>query len=158
MRSNPNTTLSFPSLATGEFVKNNISGGFLSTFTSWGPTNELAIKPNVAAPGGIIYSTFPLALGGFEIEQGTSMATPYISGVAALYLGVKGPTSPLKMKDLMTTTANPIDWNDGFTTTVGIKAPVAQQGGGLVDAFRFMSATTEISPSLIELNVYPIKR
>ena len=86
------------------------------------------------------------------------MATPYISGVAALYLGVKGPTSPLKMKDLMTTTANPIDWNDGFTTTVGIKAPVAQQGGGLVDAFRFMSATTEISPSLIELNVYPIKR
>ena len=86
------------------------------------------------------------------------MATPYISGVAALYLSVKGQTSPLKMKDLMTITANPIDWNDGFTTTVGMKAPVAQQGGGLVDAFRFISTTTEISPSLIELNVCPIKR
>ena len=102
LRSNPNTTISFARLATGEFVKNNITGGFLSTFTSWGPTNELAIKPNVAAPGGIIYSTFPLALGGFQIDQGTSMATPYITGVAALYLSAKGQTSPLKMKDLMT--------------------------------------------------------
>jgi subtilisin family serine protease len=158
LRSNPKTTLSFPTLATGEFVKNNITGGFLSTFTSWGPTNELAIKPNVASPGGIIYSTFPLALGGFVIDQGTSMATPYISGVTALYLSVKGQTSALKMKDLMTITANPIDWNDGFTTTVGVKAPVAQQGGGLVDAFRFLTATTQISPSLIELNVYPVKQ
>jgi subtilisin family serine protease len=86
------------------------------------------------------------------------MATPYITGVAALYLSAKGQTSPSKMKDLMTTTANPIDWNNGFTTTVGMKAPVAQQGGGLVDAFRFLSATTQISPSLIELNVYPVNK
>src|SRR5204862_1741789 len=99
----------------------------------------------------------PLPLGGFQVEQGTSMATPYISGVAALYLSVKRHISPLKMKDMMTTTAHPIDWNDGFNTTVGLKAPVAQQGGGLVDAFRFIRATTEISPSFIELNVYPMK-
>lgn len=125
----------------------------MSTFTSWGPTNELGIKPNIAAPGGIIYSTFPLPLGGYAIDQGTSMATPYITGVAALYLGIKGKTSPLKMNDMMITTANPIDFNDGFRTSVGFKAPIAQQGGGLVDAIRFIRATTEISPSLIELNV-----
>lgn len=149
-------TISFPSLAEGEFVINNISGGLLSIFTSWGPTNELSIKPNIAAPGGIIYSTFPLPLGGYAVLLGTSMATPYMSGVAALYLCIKKKTSPLKMKDLMTITANPMDFNDGFNTTIGLKAPVAQQGGGLVNAFRFVSATTEISPSLIALNVYPL--
>lgn len=148
-------TFSFPSLASGQFITNNITGGSLSTFTSWGPTNELAIKPNIAAPGGLIYSTFPLPLGEYAIEQGTSMATPYITGVAALYLSVKGKTSPLKMNDMMIATANPIDFNDGFRTTGGFKAPVPQQGGGLVDAFRFIRATTEISPSLIELNVFP---
>src|SRR5206468_638827 len=115
--------------------------------------NELAIKPNVAAPGQNIFSTFPLSLGGYANLQGTSMATPYISGVVALYLSVKGDTSPLKVKDILCTTANPIDWNDVVTTTRGLKAPVIQQGGGLVDAVRFISATTVVSPSLIELNV-----
>jgi hypothetical protein len=47
------------------------------------------------------------------------MATPYVAGVAALYLGAKG--------------------------------------AGLVDAFRFLKATTMIEPGFIELNVHPYK-
>ena len=41
---------------------NTLSGGKVSTYSSWGPTNEAGIKPEIAAPGGNIYSTYPLAL------------------------------------------------------------------------------------------------
>lgn len=82
------------------------------------------------------------------------MATPYISGIVALYLSVNGATSPLTVKNILETTANPVYANNGSSTTVGVMASVAQQGGGLVNAYRFITATTEISPGLIELNVF----
>jgi subtilisin family serine protease len=137
------------------FITNNITGGFISTFSTFGPTNELAINPNVAAPGGMIYSTWPLPLGGYQTIEGTSMATPYISGIVALYLSIHGATSPLTVKNILGTTAGPVDTNNGSATIIGLKASVAQQGGGLVNAHRFIGATTEISPSVIELNVSP---
>jgi subtilisin family serine protease len=149
-------TFTFPTNATGVFTTNGATGGFISPFSTWGPTNEISIKPNVAAPGGLIYSSWPLPLGGFQTLDGTSMATPYISGVVALYLSVHGATSPLTVKNILGTTAAPLDSNNGSVTRVGTKASVAQQGGGLVDAFKFIRATTEITPSLIELNVSPL--
>lgn len=38
----------------------NPNGGFLSTFSSMGPDSELNSKPDIAAPGGQIWSTFPV--------------------------------------------------------------------------------------------------
>jgi Subtilase family/Fn3-like domain len=152
-RSNGSLTVDFPSDPGASFITNLQTGGFLSTFTSWGPSNEVNINPQIAAPGGAIYSTWPLALGGFNIISGTSMATPYITGVVALFLASKGPADPVKVRGLLGTTGNPIDWNDGQATTVGLKAPVVQQGGGLVNALRFVKATTVIEPGFLELNV-----
>jgi subtilisin family serine protease len=126
----------------------------MSTFTSWGPTNELDFSPRIAAPGGNIYSTFPLELGGYAVLQGTSMATPYITGVVALYLSVYGATDPLKVRNQLGTTGNSVDFNNGTTTTNNLRAPIAQQGGGLVNAFKFVKSVTEIAPAFIALNVY----
>jgi len=38
----------------------NPNGGFLSVFSSMGPDSELNSKPDIAAPGGQIWSTFPV--------------------------------------------------------------------------------------------------
>lgn len=71
-------------------VNNTISGGKMSYFSSWGLTNNLDIKPDISAPGGNIFSTYPDSLGSYSIQSGTSMATPYIAGIAALFASRHG--------------------------------------------------------------------
>lgn len=58
----------------------------MSEFSSWGTTGALAIKPEITAPGGAIYSLFgnQKATDGYQLMSGTSMASPHVSGLAAL--------------------------------------------------------------------------
>ena len=56
----------------------------MSSFSSWGVTPDLRLKPEVSAPGGNIYSAVPG--GTYEFMSGTSMATPQMAGVSAVVL------------------------------------------------------------------------
>jgi len=64
------------------FDFNSEAGPFMSDFSSWGPTPDLHLKPEITAHGGNIYSA--IAGGEYEEQSGTSMASPNMCGITVL--------------------------------------------------------------------------
>ncbi len=62
--------------------RDQTSGPFISDFSSWGPTPDLKIKPEITAHGGSILSS--ITGGGYDRISGTSMACPNLAGVVIL--------------------------------------------------------------------------
>ena len=73
--------LSFPE-EYGEFISPQAYE--MSDFSAWGPGADLSLTPDIAAPGGSIYSS--VDGGGYGVMSGTSMAAPGMAGMAALVL------------------------------------------------------------------------
>lgn len=135
-----------------EYPTNSKSGGSASEFTSWGPTMEMNFAPVVAAPGGNILSSTPLKDGGYDVWSGTSMATPMIAGVVALMQQVnRGKLNVTSIRNRLSSTAEPLRFNNGTTWSSGL-APVAQQGGGIAQAWDAAFTSTEVEPSLLSFN------
>ncbi|OAQ54826.1 hypothetical protein HTG_04465 [Natrinema mahii] len=81
--------------------------------------------PDVVAPGVAVTSAVPG--GGYESLPGTSMATPHVSGTAALLLSIAPDATPAEIEAALTGTARvPADADDGTVAT--------RYGDGLVDA------------------------
>ncbi|TQV92513.1 hypothetical protein V2A60_007194 [Cordyceps javanica] len=134
------------------YKQNKATGGGLSSFTTWGPSWELFVKPDVGAPGGNILSTYPVAKGSWAVLSGTSMATPFVAGSVALLLEVRGKKqSPATITNLLSANANPQLFNDN-TKFLGKLAPVPQQGAGLVQVYDAAFATTLLEPSNLAFN------
>lgn len=132
---------------------NDITGGYMSTFSSWGPTYEIGLTPVVSAPGGFILSTWPLAFGAYAVLSGTSMATPYVAGIVAIIKQVRGfSIAPAVIINLLTSTAQPVTFNDGSATRYSFFAPVIQQGAGLVRAYSAVHTRSIVQPSSISFN------
>ena len=77
----------------------------LAVFSSRGPTADFRIKPDIAAPG--VSITAAKAGGGTITYSGTSMAAPFVAGVAALMLEADPTLSPSSVKDIIGDTAMP---------------------------------------------------
>lgn len=67
-----------------EVLENKATGGYLANLlTSWGPSWELNITPQLVAPGENILSTYPVANGSYAIMTGTSMCKSRFYGQRA---------------------------------------------------------------------------
>ncbi len=105
--------------------------GIVTDFSSSGPTAfRHDLKPDVSAPGGqILSSTLPsVDASRFAVFDGTSMATPHVSGGVALLLELHPSWTPAEVKSALVSTAGPA-WADTARTQ---EAPVPLEGGGLV--------------------------
>ncbi|KAF6809665.1 serine endopeptidase [Colletotrichum musicola] len=139
-------------------VKNEENGGAPSAFTSIGAANDLQIKPDVAAPGGQILSSY--AGGGYAILSGTSMSCPYVAGVAALYVSkfggrsTQGPEWAKALAMRLIASGDAVKWDDGQleNNEYPFFAPVAQVGTGLINATKVLDYATTLSFAKFALN------
>lgn len=117
------------SFATGATDINNK----VANFSLRGPSPYAEIKPDVSAPGVNIRSAVPG--GGYEAGwNGTSMAGPAVSGVAALLRQVDANLTVDEMEEILLDTANPL------TDSEYTSSPNHGYGYGLVDAYEAVSS------------------
>lgn len=111
-------------------VIDSVNGETASEFSSWGPTPNLGLKPDLIAVGGNVYST--MENNSYGNMSGTSMAAPMISGISAL-LREKFINSginkdlPNYVKTALMNTAEPKIKDDGQPYSVRL------QGAGMVN-------------------------
>ena len=101
--------------------------GELSSFSNYG-----AVSVDIAAPGSNIYSTVP---SGYGYKSGTSMATPHVTGVAALVLSSDMNLSPIEVKNYILESAHKLPQLENKIAT-----------GAIVDAFGAMAVA---KPSIV---------
>ena len=123
-----------------------------SEFSAWGVSPDLRLKPEIAAPGGEVFSSIPG--GAYEQSSGTSMATPQMAGVSTIVLQ-RVQSDPLfasmsarqkadVVQNLIMGTARPL--TDAAQTTGALYSP-RKQGAGLVDALA--ATTSSVYPTVV---------
>ncbi len=120
----PNGSTHYPAAGPNTIAVASVtSSGLVSSFSTRGSYLD------VAAPGSSILST--LSGGGYGYKSGTSMATPFAAGVAALMLGANPQMTPDQVADRLVTTV----------TDVGAPGHDTEYGHGLVDPHSAVTGT-----------------
>ena len=106
-------------------------GGFrLAGFSGRGPTADGRVKPDIAAPGVGISSAQAGTATGYDPMSGTSMATPFVAGVALLMRDADPTLTSAQVKQSLMATA--IDW--------GSPGLDSDHGAGRLDAYAALAA------------------
>ena len=153
---NPSAILTIKPLGTGSFAAD-----VLADFSSRGPSTIGGLKPDITAPGVVIYSaaiTTPNPDGvsdpsGFDAVSGTSQAAPHVSGSAALIQQLQPGFTPAQVKSALMSSALLDVFTDVNKTA---RVPVLAQGAGRVDVARAAAVNATFSPGSLSFGI--IKR
>jgi len=131
-------------------------------FTALGPTEcasgDLAIKPEVTAPGVNVRSSIPG--GGYTTMSGTSMSSPHVTGSVAIIRQVNPDLDVDTIKEILMSTAHDLPFNnpDGEDNTYGHgvidvyeACLIAQSGYGYVMGTVMDEGGTGIGNALVEV-------
>jgi minor extracellular serine protease Vpr len=127
----------------------NPRGGLIASFSSYGASPDLDPKPDLAAPGAGIRSTYPLELGGTTSLSGTSMSAPHVAGAAALLLEAQPRLPSQAIGAVLQNSADPAPWS--LDPTQGRLDSVHRQGAGMLDVDDAILATVRIEPPELRL-------
>jgi subtilisin family serine protease len=89
--------------------------GNLASFSNYGSQTV-----DLAAPGVDILSTYPKRLGGYATLSGTSMSTPFVTGVVSLLAGLHPTWTAEQLVQRVLATTKPLAGLAGKTVTSGI--------------------------------------
>ncbi|KAF9217591.1 hypothetical protein BGZ59_002702 [Podila verticillata] len=128
-------------------VFSNEMANQMSLFSSWGLGPELELKPDITAPGGYIYSTVPVAKGSYSTMSGTSMATPYIAGSAALMVESIPTLDRKEVLGRLQMYSKP-----GFYNKTNVPDTVVRQGAGMVHIYDAVRGQAFVQPTHLALN------
>ncbi|MDO4263120.1 MAG: S8 family serine peptidase [Deinococcus sp.] len=141
----------------GEQRFKNPTGGSITSFSSYGMGPDLDLKPELAAPGGNIYSAVPLNskeggdANGYGIKSGTSMAAPHVAGAAALLLQAHPDWTPEDIKARMMNTASTRWFFSNGQPLPGTPIYTQLQGAGMLDIPAAHASTVFAAPAKLSL-------
>ncbi len=111
-------------------------GPYLATFSSRGPTIDDRVKPDVVAPGVTVGAAKAGSTSTYVVESGTSMATPFVSGTAALLRQLQPGWTQSQVRSAIEGTAfdagpsgKDNDWGAGLLDSYGAVAQAAGATG-----------------------------
>jgi subtilisin family serine protease len=119
--------------------------GLASAFSAYGPAPDLSFKPDVAAPGGGIWSTVPVADGSYEAISGTSMSSPHVAGAAALLIGEEPRLRPRDVRTRLANSAKPVLLGQN-PDSLELEA-AHRQGTGVIDVIDALDARAYLYPT-----------
>jgi subtilisin family serine protease len=116
----------------------------IAGFSSRGPNmKNIAIKPDVVAPGQSIISSY--LHNSYASLSGTSMATPHVAGAAALLKALHHEWTPAQIKLAL------------MNNATLLHDEIMAVGAGRIDAFAAATGTLRIDPPSISLGLAPIE-
>ena len=111
-------------------------GPYLAAFSSRGPTVDNRIKPDIVAPGVTIGGAQSGSVSTYVVESGTSMATPYVAGVALLLRQLQPTWKQADVRSAIQGTAldagppgKDNDWGSGLIDAYGAVAEADGSSG-----------------------------
>ena len=141
-------------IAVGSYDISAGNPGDLSYFSSVGPSIDNRIKPDITAPGHQVYSSVSFYDEDYDKDydnmSGTSMASPVVAGIIALWLEKDPTLNTIDVLSLIAQNSNKDQYTEQYSNT-----PNSFWGNGKIDAYQSLVTLTNKYLETLDYFIYP---